>query len=99
MSSKQAKQWYEVSADDANKLIDLFIHICKVGLDLGMSTHSLTGVLKAFALRLSIGDHDLQYYVDHPGGDPARGPITESDMDIIRREKLLRDMPKGKPDA
>lgn len=93
------KQWYEISAEDANKMIELFLHICKVGISLGMSASNMSGVLRAFAMRLIVGDHDLQYFVDHPEGDTAHGPITEDDMDVIRRERLLQKIPKGKPDA
>jgi hypothetical protein len=96
---KQSKQWYDVTAEDANKLIELFVQVCKTGLDLGFTSNCLAAVLMGFAVRLKMGDHDLQYYVDHPEGDPAKGPITEEDMDRIRRERLLANMPKGKPDA
>jgi hypothetical protein len=99
--TKQHKQWFDVTAEDANKLIELFVQVCRVGVELGMSTNGMAGALLGFAARLKAGDHDLQFYVDHPDGDPGKphGPITEEDMDRIRRERLLANMPKGKPDA
>lgn len=38
---------------------------------------------EAIAMRLMIGDHDLQYYIDHPEGDNP-DPVTKDTIEQIK---------------
>lgn len=75
----------DLSVNDAEELLDLFVHCCAVGAKLNMPASGMAGTLLAFSKLLEERKRPLQYYVDNPRGDLGR-PVNEAELAKAKAE-------------
>lgn len=73
----------DYSLEHAQAFLKLFINMCQWGIDNGLDAQKVAMTCEAIAMRLMVGDHDLQYYVDHPEGDNP-DPVTKDTIEQIK---------------
>lgn len=83
------KKITDFTVEDSGEFIGIMIDACKRGVKIGLSPRQLAMGLQVIADRLMVGDHDLQYYVDHPAGDRGQ-PITEDELAKLRAKAIAR---------
>jgi hypothetical protein len=79
----------DFTAEEAQKVMDLFVTCCRVAQEVGMDKDQLVFTLVGFATNLDSHSFPLQYYLDHPKGLQGRD-LSEKDMDTIRGKLLQR---------
>lgn len=52
-----------LTEEETQRIMDIFTHACKVGVDLGLSRYAMSGILKGMAERFKNDPRPLEFYL------------------------------------